>query len=258
MSKPATIASLNRAAARSEDEFVTTVQEVLNEADHERTAEFFDKMNIPRSVGGENTAEPLPVFAVNAERIGSYEHEQVIGEGIQKFLERHERKVRWHANHPSPEGTDNALLIARTAIAITLHRFERLQILLRSKDELTAAEWAIARELMNRAYLTFRNYLDLLAGPWVESLILQEGREKVQERLGAFYEIIDDALRVLEQHRKRIEERRAELTVRPMSDQFPPVKPPNYFGGDLMGVGPWSQFWHQVQVRAQTFREQTA
>lgn len=258
MSKPATIASLNRAAARSEEEFVATVQEVLEAADHERTAEFFDKMNIPRSVAGENTTEALPTFIVNAEGLGSYEQEQLIGEGIQKFLERHERKVRWHATHQSPEGVDNAVLIARTAFAITLHRFERLQILLRSKDEVSAQEWAIARELMNRAYLTFRNYLDLLAGAWVESMVAAEGRDKVIARLGSFYALVDDALRALEQHRKRIEERRIELTVIPMSDQYPPVKPPNYFGGDLMGVGPWSQFWHLVQARAQAFREHTA
>ena len=49
--KVVTIASLNRAAARSQSEFESTVQAVLDESDHERTAEFFDKFNIPRSVG---------------------------------------------------------------------------------------------------------------------------------------------------------------------------------------------------------------
>jgi len=258
MSKPATIASLNRVAARSEEEFVTTVQEVLAESEHERTAEFFDKMNIPRSVAGEFTNEPLALFTVGADAIGTYEEEQAIGDGIQKFLERHERKIRWHAGHPSVEGIDNIVLIMRTAVPVTLHRFERLQLLLRTKDEITATEWAIARELMNRAYLTFRNYLHVLSGPWVEAALSVDGRDKLIERLGSFFEIIDDALRSLEQHRKRIEERRAELTVIPLSDQYPPVKPPNYFGGDLMGVGPWSQFWHQVQTHAQAFREQTS
>jgi hypothetical protein len=258
MSKPATIASLNRAAARSEEEFVATVQAVLEEAAHERTAEFFDKMNIPRSVAGENTTESLPVFTVGADKIGSYEDEQIIGEGIQKFLERHERKVKWHATHPSAEGLDNVVLIMRTATAITLHRFERLQLLLRAKDEVTASEWAIARELMNRAYLTYRNYLDLLIGPWLESMAAFESRDKIIERLGSFYQLIDETLRSLEQHRKRIEERRLELTVIPIRETYPPVKPPNYFGDDLISVGPWSQFWHQVQSRAQHFRETSA
>ncbi|TVQ89428.1 MAG: hypothetical protein EA397_15325 [Deltaproteobacteria bacterium] len=258
MSKTVTIASLNRAAARSEAEFTTTVQEVIDEADHERTAEFFDKMNIPRSVPGELTNEPLPVFNVGTEGIGDYEQERAIGDGIQKFLDRHERKIKWHAGHPSLEGCDNVVFIMRTASAVTLHRFERLQLLLRSKDEVSAVEWSISRELMNRAYLSYRNFLDLMIGPWLEAIVTTLGREAVTERLGSFYELIDETLRSMEQHRKRIEERRLELTVIPLHDTYPPVKPPNYFGGDLMGVGPWSQFWHQVQVRAQHFREHSA
>lgn len=258
MSKVATIASLNRAAARSEEEFVTTAQGVIDEAEHERTAEFFDKMNIPRSVPGENTNEPLPAFTVAADGIGDYEQEQAIGAGIQKFMERHERKIKWHAGHPSLDGADNVVFIMRTASAATLHRFERLQLLLRAKDEVSAQEWAIARELMNRAYLTYRNFLDLMIGPWLEAVVNLEGREKITERLGNFYELIDETLRAMEQHRKRIEERRTELTVVPIREIYPPVKPPKYFAGDLMGVGPWSQFWHQVQVRAQHFREHSA
>lgn len=258
MSKPVTIASLNRAAARSEEEFVTTAQSVIDEADHERTAEFFDKMNIPRSVPGENTNEPLPLLNVGVEGIGTYEQEQAIGDGIQKFLDRHERKIKWHAGHASLEGIDNVVFIMRVTSAVTLHRFDRLQILIRSKDEVSAQEWAISRELMNRAYLSYRNFLDLMIGPWLEGVHTALGRDTVTERLGSFYELIDETLRSLEQHRKRIEDRRLELTVIPLRDTYPPVKPPNYFGGDLMGVGPWSQFWHQVQARAQHFREHSA
>ena len=36
---------------------------------------------------------------------------------------------------------------------------------------------------------------------------------------------------------------------------FPPVKPPNYFSGDLLGKGPWKQFWAVVDARAHHFRE---
>lgn len=255
MSKVATIASLNRAAARSEEEFASTVQSVVDEADHERTAEFFDKMNIPRSVPGELTSEPLPEFIVGPDKIGSYEQERAIADGIQKFMDRHERKIKWHAGHPSTEGTDNVVFVMRTGAAVTQHRLERLQLLLRSKDEVTAEEWAWAREMMNRAYLSFRNYLDLMTGPWVDALINLEGRQELADRLESFYEIIDGTVRILEEHRKRIEERRVELTVLPLSDAYPPVKPPNYFGGDLMGVGPWSQFWSNIVAKAHHFRE---
>lgn len=255
MSKVATIASLVRAAARTEDEFFTTVQNVIEEADHARTAEFFDKMNIPRSVAGDKTTEDLPDFVAGPDKIGTYEEEKAIADGIQKYMDRHERKIKWHAGHASMEGADNIALVMRTGSAVTRHRLDRLQLLLRSKDELTALEWAIARELMNRSYLSFRNYLELMSNNWVDAMIVTVGREELAQRMGGFYEIVDDAIRVLEDHHKRLEERRLELTVLPLSDAYPPVKPPNYFGGDLMGVGPWSQFWSQIVARAHHFRE---
>ncbi|MBW1881532.1 MAG: hypothetical protein JRJ84_24505, partial [Deltaproteobacteria bacterium] len=53
-----TIASLVRAAAKDEGEFKNVVQEILDAADHERTAEFFDRLNIPRSVLSETNDNP--------------------------------------------------------------------------------------------------------------------------------------------------------------------------------------------------------
>ena len=38
-------------------------------------------------------------------------------------------------------------------------------------------------------------------------------------------------------------------------DGLPPVKPPVYFSGDLLGRGPWKQYWAQVNSRAHSFRE---
>jgi hypothetical protein len=255
MSKVATIASLVRASARSEDEFGSTVQSVIDDADHARTAEFFDKLNIPRSVPSDKTTEPIPDLTLKPDQIGTYEEERAISDGIQKYMDRHERKIKWHAGHASMEGTDNVVLVFRTGAAVTDHRLDRLQALLRAKDEVTAEEWAIAREMMNRSYLSFRNYLNLMAGDWVDAMVNLVGRQELSDRLDTFYEIVDGAVRTLEDHRKRVEERRIELTVLPLSDQYPPVKPPNYFGGDLMGVGPWSQFWSNITARAHQFRE---
>jgi hypothetical protein len=255
MSKVATIASLNRAASRSEDDFVATTQAVLDEADHQRTADFFDKLNIPRSVSGERMYDTLPDFVVGPDKIGNYLDERTIADGIQKFMDRHERKLKWHASHPDADGIENVILMFRAGAALTVHRLERLQLLLRSKDEITAQEWAIARELTNRAYLSYRNYLNLLAGEWVDGMVAIMGRDDVSAKIGRFYEVVDGVVRSLEEHRKRIEERRMLLTTLPLDDRYPPVKPPNYFGGDLMGVGPWSQFWNSVINRAHHFRE---
>ena len=57
----------------------------------------------------------------------------------------------------------------------------------------------------------------------------------------------------LEEARERVEERRSELTVLP--EGHPPVKPPLYFGGDVLGRGPWTQYWKALNSKAHHFRE---
>ena len=163
MSKPVTLSSLLRVASRTEDDFVTTSQAILDCDDVVRIAEFFDKMNIPRSVPGDKTTEPVAQFTVTADDLGDFAQERAIGAGIQKYMDRHERKIKWHAGHPSIEGADNVILVMRCACAVTNMRLDRLQLLLESKDELTITEWAISRELMNRAFLSFRTHLRLMA-----------------------------------------------------------------------------------------------
>jgi len=256
MSKAATIASLVRIAAKTEAEFAQTVQQVLDEADGERAAEFFDRLNIPRSIGLDDGQPNSPVkrITVTSAGIASYESERDISNGVQKFLDRHERKIKWHAAHPALEGVQNVLLLFRCAVSVTEMRLERAQLMLKKKDDLTPVEWAIARELLNRAYLSFRNYLNLLAGEWIDAMLTVTTRDDLAAALGGFYELVDQTVRQLEEARERIEERRAQLTVSP-GDPFPPVKPPNYFGGDLLGKGPWKQFWMGVGNKAHHFRE---
>lgn len=253
MSKPVTISSLVRVAARSEDDFARIVQTVLDEEDHERIAEFFDKLNIPRSVGDDRVAEPLPEFPVAKNRIGTFEQERAISSGIQKYMDRHERKIKWHAAHPSMEGIRNVTLVFRTCSAVTTMRLARLDMLLHTTDQLTATEWAYAREMMNRSYLAIRNQINLLGGDWIDAMIQTFERTKVVEVLGQFYEIVDGQLRNLDDSRNSLDQRRVELTVQP--EGYPPVKPPNYFGGDLLGIGPWSQYWERLVTRAHYFRE---
>ncbi len=253
MTKVATIASLVRNAARSETEFFNTVESVFEERDVERAAEFFDRLNVPRSTGAEELEHeihtPTPVML----EVTDFHNEQLISNGIQRYLDRHERKLKWHAGHPSIEGAENVLLLFREAMFVTMIRLRRLQNLLDATDELTVDEWAISRELMNRSYLSFRNFLNLAAGDWIDAVNSAVPRDELAEKLGSFYELIDNHIRELEDARTRIEDRRLEITVLP--EGFPPVKPPNYFGGDLMGRGPWKQFWNNLNVKAHHFRE---
>ena len=248
-----TIPSLVRQAAKTETDFVNVVEALVSEEDNPRLGEFFDKMNIPRSVAGDNFFVPVYDFTLAPLNTTNLIEEQAVSDGMQKFLDRHERKIRWHAGHPSEEGVANVLLLVRCGISVTNLRLARLHKLMGEQDELDPYEWAVAREVMNRSYLTFRNFLEGMAGPWIDALNSVLTREEVATCLGTFYELIDLELRLLEEYRTKLEDRRRELTVLP--EGFPPVKPPNYFGGDLLGRGPWTQFWKNIDARAHYFRE---
>jgi hypothetical protein len=236
--KSATVASLVRnAAARTEADFVITLAEIFEEGDTERITEFFDRLNIPRSQGSdENLLGTLPPIPAVSTKVTSFEDEEKIEDGIQKFLDRHERKIKWHAGHPGLDGLNNVLLLTREMMIVTNVRLARLVSLLRTKEELTPRDWFVCRELMNRTYLSFRNFLNVLAGDWMDAITSTVEKEKLQAQLGNFYELIDAQIRQLEETHNAIEGRRQELTVVP--EGFPPVRPPNYFGGDLFGRGP--------------------
>ena len=248
-----TIASLVRTASKDETEFASTVQEVVTEGDHDRTAQFFDRLNIPRSVLSDRPSDPPISFEVKEDKVGDFTEERAISNGIQKFMDRHERKLKWHAGHPAVEGAQNTILLVRAMVGVTDLRLKRLTILLERKAQLTPAEWAIARELMNRSFIGFRNTLNVLATTWIEAMQQALPGDQLSGVLGNFYEFIDAHVRLLEEYREKIEERRMQLSVLP--EGFPPVKPPNYFGGDLLGKGPWKQFWAVVDARAHHFRE---
>jgi len=255
MAKQVTIASLNRVAARTEAEFVETCNQVLQTEPMDRVAEFFEKMNVPRSVLSETNLEPLGRLTTDFE-VGTFEEERLISDGIQKFMERHVKKVKWHAARPSEDGTNNTLLVVRLGILATVMRLARLDKLLKTNDELTPVQWAIAREIMNKSYLAFRSQINELGGAWIDSAVATQDRESLTAAVAEYYEFVDQAIRDLEEYRTRIEERRAELTVLP--DGYPPVKPPYYFGGDVLGPGPWRQYWNNISERAHHFREALA
>jgi hypothetical protein len=252
--KTATIASLVRAAARSEVEFLKTITDVYEVGDTERVWEFFDRLNVPRSVSGEGGLhEPLSTLEGPCLVIWDFATEHKISQGVQKYMDRHERKIKWHSTHPSLDGLDNVLLLMRGIMMVTNLRLRRLMLLLNSKEELTPIEWRNSREIMNKSYLSFRNYLNLLSTNWIDAMQSAVPREALSERLGAFHEIVDKEIRALEDLHDKLEARRMDLTVIP--EEYPPVKPPPYFGGDLLGRGPWKQFWNSIDNLAHHFRE---
>jgi hypothetical protein len=255
MSKQATIASLVRAAAKTEAEFMSTVEAIFEEDDVGRIWEFFERLNIPRSQGADDDlAGPVPELGgPAASKLYPFEDEYKISMGIQRFLDRHERKIKWHATHPSADGVDNVILLFRAAMAITNLRLARLRRLLESQDELSPDQWAAARRLMNNSFLSFRNFLTLVAGEWIDAAQSTVPREDLSKKLGSFYEIVDAQIQRLEKARDEIEVRRREMAVLPPG--FPPVKPPVYFHGDLLGKGPWKLFWQSLADRAHHFRE---
>ncbi|MBX2796015.1 MAG: hypothetical protein KTR31_00060 [Myxococcales bacterium] len=259
MSKQATIASLIRTAAKSEAEFVDTVDNIFDEEDVDRIWEFFDRLNVPRSQGAEGTdlQAPLPVLSgPSIVRELNFQEEVKVATGVQRYLDRHERKIKWHAGHPSLEGADNVLLLFRAAMMVTNMRLVRLRKLLATKDELSPIEWSGARTLMNKSYLSFRNFLALVAGDWIDAVQTTVPREEMTEKLGRFHELVDGQIQRLEKLKEEIEERRRELTVLP--EGHPPVKPPIYFHGDLLGKGPWKLYWSAVNGKAHDFREALA
>lgn len=255
MSKQATIASLVRTAAKTEAEFMATVESVFEEDEIDRIWEFFDRLNIPRSQGGEDELNgPLPELGGPAlGKLFDFENEFRVSGGVQRFLDRHERKIKWHATHPAADGIDNVVLLFRAAMVITNLRLARLRKLLASKDEMTPEDWAVARKLMNNSFLSFRNFLNLVAGEWIDAVQSTVPREELVEKLGRFYEVVDAQVQRLEKAKEELEARRREMAVLPVG--YPPVKPPVYFHGDLLGKGPWKLFWQSLNDRAHHFRE---
>jgi hypothetical protein len=253
--KQATIASLVRTAAKTEAEFMSTVEAIFEEDEIDRIWEFFDRLNIPRSQGADEELHgPVPEVGGHAlDKLLGFDHEMRISNGIQRFLDRHERKIKWHATHPALDGIDNVILLFRAAMAITNLRLVRLRRLLQTKDELSPVEWSSARKLMNNSFLSFRNFLTLVAGEWVDAMQSTVPQADLAAKLGRFYELVDAEIQRLDKLKDDIENRRRELAVLP--DGFPPVKPPVYFHGDLLGKGPWKLFWQSLNDKAHHFRE---
>ena len=75
-------------------------------------------------------------------------------------------------------------MLFRCAASLTQTRLDRLEVLLKKKrSQLDPIEWAIARELMNRTDPTFRNYLNGMAGEWMEAMQGTVSRDELNASL---------------------------------------------------------------------------
>jgi hypothetical protein len=246
-----TISTLIREAAKTEENFKRILNEEILGDQPERIEEFFGKLNIPRSTKADDTlVDTLVLGDLGLITVTSFEAEVGVADGIQKFMDRHMRKLKWHTAHPAVEGMDNCVRLFRAMGIVTELRIHRVLALLHSRERLTVAEWGYARELLNRAYRELREASAIVCGPWVDALFSLELRDEVVERLAPFAATVAAHAQAVRELREKVEERRVVMEVKP--DNYPVVKPPRYFGGDLLDVGSWRHFWGELSGHVDT------
>ena len=246
MSKPQqTIAALVREAAKTEAAFFTILTEVLEEDEPERLEEFFARLNIPRSAKADDTLTDNGNLPAGVKiSVSDFDQEMRITGGVQKFLDRHMRKLKWHTAHPSPEGLGNCVRLYRAMGAVTQLRIKRVIALLGEYTFLTVEQWGFARELLNRSYREIREATGVVTGVWIDALMATLDPDDVRAALHDFPDMVGQVVESMRELREQVEERRQKLEVRPQG--YPPVRPPRYFGGDLMDSGSWRYFWGEL------------
>jgi len=250
---PQTIASLVREAARNETAFFATLNEVLDDDAPERLEEFFAKLNIPRSANSDDSPAEVQSLPENQTlSVTTFAQEMHITDGIQKFLDRHMRKLKWHVAHPSIDGAKNCVRLYRAMATVTELRIRRIIALLEANPSVTAQEWGNARELLNRAYREIREATSIVTGSWLEALGGVAEPAEIKAALADFPDVVANLVQVLRDLRDTVEARRQEMEVRP--DGYPPVRPPRYFGGDLLDISSWRYFWGDLSAMADNLR----
>ncbi len=249
--KKPTIPSLLRISAQSEAKLLECIRTILEEGDPERITEYFSRLNIPRSEPeAERVDDPqLPWEA----GVTTFEDEARLAEAMSRFQERHHRKLKWHAGHPSLDTVDATIRIYRAMCLVIELRIRRSIALLSRAEVLTPEQWGMARELLNGAYRDFRSATQVISSTWPESLLGALDREEVKPHLEGIPQEIRSWTRRLGALRAQAEEARANLSVQP--DGFPPISPPRYFGGDLLDAGPWRSYLGELGGMADNLRQ---
>ncbi len=240
-----TIHVLTREASKKEEKFLHILNEDILGDDPQRVGEFFAKLNIPRSTKADDTlVDDLTLGDPANIVVTTFQAEAAVAEGVQKYMDRHMRKLKWHTAHPALAGLPNCVRLYRAMGIVTEFRIHRVLAVLDTKERMTVEEWGIARELLNKAYRELRNATNIVCGPWVDALFSLDMREEVIEELTPFAGMVDGYIQTVRELREVVEARRTQMEVKPAA--YPVVRPPRYFGGDLLDVGSWRHYWGEL------------
>lgn len=240
----------SRQSVRSQQEFMDLVAQVIaDERDADRVADQLTRLGVPRTLDTEEAAwgEAAIVSATD------FDSEHALAAGFVKFADRHVRKLKWHLSHAALDGVEAVSVLYRVLGDISQLRIARVVHLLTSKQVLTPHEWGLARELLNRTYRDFRQATALVATSWPEALIEATDREAARRALEHLPGLVRQQSVKLSALRERIEAARNALAVKP--DGYPIVRPPRYFGGDLLDAVSWKHFWGEVHILADSLHQ---
>ena len=253
--KPPTIASLVRLAAKSQKVYVENTVGIFVEDDTDRIVEYFGRLSLPRAWEDDLTAE-WPEEGVSTATSIAREH--LLMAGITKYIERNVRKIKWHISHPGEGGAEasaNAVALVFEAQAeFAKLRLRRCIKLMGETDVLSAEDWGKARELMNRAFRDYRTSVQLIADKYLEQLFAVSDREEALAALEGYPQMIRKHTEELDALRDEIETARLASSVQP--EGYPVVAPPRYFGGDLLDTASWKYFWGEVGNLSDNIRQQ--
>jgi hypothetical protein len=250
--KPPTIASLVRLAGKSDVAFVNTVCEMLEEPDFDRLYEFLTRLNIPLAVEAAEEGEKRDLAALKM-HVPDFATEIHLAEAFEKYFERHLRKIKWFVSHPDESSIAPGIRIFGCMAAMAEIRIRRVLILMGKQEVLTPEEWGTARELLNRSYRHFRVATSLATENWVESLLENCEQENVRASLAVLPDHINAFADRLSLLRDEVDARRSDMAVQP--EGYPLVRPPRYFGGDLLDQTSWKHYWGDVGTLADNLRQ---
>lgn len=240
--KPASIASLVRNSAKSEKDFADTLSQILmEEGDTDRVVEFLTRLNLPKTM---ETSDDRSLDEAVFSSVTDFDTEMELSNGFSKFVDRHIRKLKWHVSHPAMDGIEAVTLLYRSITIIARLRIKRLIALLKARPVLTSHEWGTCRELLNRTFRDFRQATDIVTGAWLEAMLENLDKDEVKAALQDMPMEVRRLTNSVSALRDEIESTRLTMGVKP--DGYPEVRPPRYFGGDILEGTSWKHFWGEV------------
>lgn len=252
MAKPATVASLVRQSAKSEQDFQEVLANTLQgDSQPERIVEYLTRLNLPKTM---ETGDAVEISQEASAKVTNFDDEMALFAGFVKFTERHMRKLKWHVSHPDHDNVAAVGALYRSIGLVAQLRIARIISLMSAREMLSTHEWGIAREMLNRTYRDFRQATTIVASNFVDALLEGKDTAAARKAMEPLPPEVDAQIRALAAQREKIEAARMQLSVKP--DGYPPVKPPRYFGGDLLDNASWKHFWGEVTNLADNLHQQ--